>query len=192
MATLTFSDLKIGSLFVMEGDPWEVLEANRVMIGRGQGHLETKIRNLRTGNVLAKNFSKSDKFEEAEVLLEDAEFVYANKGNMTFKNPKNPEKRIEMDASVLGDKMGYLHEGMVIQLIRFEEKTIGIKLPVKVDLVVTEADPWSKGDTATGGTKQVTLATGLVVKAPPFIGEGDVLRINTSTGEYVERVSKAS
>ena len=190
MATLGISDLRAGSLYVSEGDPWEVVEAQHVMLGRGSGHLDTKVRNLRTGNVLSKKFKQADKFEEAEVALEMAEFVYANKGKVTFRNPENPSIREEIDEERISEKVGFLTEGLQIQLIRFEGDVLGVKLPPKLDFRVTEADPWIKGDTAQGGTKSVTVETGMVVKAPPFIEVGDIIKINTETGQYTERVSK--
>lgn len=188
---ITISDMKVGTLFVMDNDPWEVLESNRVMIGRGQGHLETKIRNLRTGNVLRRNFQKSDKFDEAEVELENAEFVYENRGKAVFRDPDNKGDRQEMDAEAVLEKLPYLTEGMQVKLIRFDGDVLGVTLPPKVDLKVTQADPWVKGDTSSGGTKKITVETGYELQVPPFINQGDIVRINTETGEYVERADKA-
>ena len=188
---ITISDMKVGTLFVLDSDPWEVLESNRVMIGRGQGHLETKIRNLRTGNVLRRNFQKSDKFDEAEVELENAEFVYENRGKVVFRDPEDKGKRQEIDHQAIEEKLPYLTEGMQVKLIRFDGDVLGAKLPPKVDLTVTQADPWVKGDTSSGGTKKVTVETGYELQVPPFINRGDVIRINTETGAYAERVEKA-
>lgn len=123
--------------------------------------------------------------------LQEAEFVYTGKGKATFRDPNNPKERSEIDTAAILDKLGYLIEGMIVKLILFGDQVIGISLPPKVDLLVTQADPWSKGDTATGGTKQVSVETGLIVKVPPFIVTDDIIRINTETGDYVERVSKA-
>jgi|SRR3989344_1601714 len=187
---LGISDLKNGTVFVMENDPWEVVESQHVMIGRGQGHLETKIRNLRSGSVLTRKFKQADKFEEADMELFRAVFVYANRGKAIFADATNPGRRMELNEDAVRDKLGFLVEKQEVQLVKFGDEVLDMKLPPKVDLRVIEATPWVKGDTASGGTKAVKLETGMTVQAPPFINEGDVLRINTQTGAYVERVEK--
>ena len=189
---LGISDLKRGTLLTMDNDPWEVLESNHVLLGRGSGHLETKIRNLRNGNVLSKKFRQADKFEEADVSLSKAKFVYANRGKVVFSDPDKSSERFEVDETLIEEKLRFVKEGSIVDMIRFGgEEILGIKLPPKVDLKVTEAEPWAKGDTASGGTKSVTVETGATFQAPPFINEGDVIRINTERGDYVERVEKA-
>ena len=188
---LSMSDLKVGTLYVDQGDPYEVLEAQHVMLGRGMGHMDAKVRNLRTGNVLARKFKQADKFEEADVSLRTVQFVFTGKQQATFRDPKKPSDRIQIEEDRILEKLKYLAEGQTTQLILFGDDVLGVKLLPKVDLLVTEAPPWIKGDTAQGGTKEVTVSTGLRVKVPPFIEEGDTIRVNTERGDYVERVSKA-
>jgi elongation factor P len=174
----------------MEGDPWEVLDASFVKMAQRTGHVEAKIRNVRTGIVLTRSFKQSDAFEEADIERVKATFVYRHRGTSVFANALNPRERFELPDDQLGDASRYLVPKLLLDVIRFRGKVIGIILPPKVDLRVVEAPPWVRGNTATSGTKIVTTETGLKVRVPPFIEEGSVIRVNTKTGEYVERVEK--
>lgn len=189
---LSLSNLKAGTLFVMDGDPWEILEANFVKMAQRTGHLEAKIRNLRTGNVLTRSFKQADTFKEAEVERVNATFIYAHRGSYVFSDVRNPRERFTLTETQAADKAPYLVSGLAVAILRFNGEVIGIELPPKADLRVTEAPPWVKGDTAAGGVKTVTVENGLRVRTPPFIETGNVIRVNTRTGEYVERVEKST
>jgi elongation factor P len=187
---LTYTDLKKGVLFVMNGDPYEVLESHFLRMQQRKAVVQTKIRNLITGKVLDRNFQPSDGFEEAEVEKKSAIFIYTNKGAYWFHEEGNPKNRFELPPEVLGESSQFLKPNTKVGTVVFGEKVITIQLPVKMDFEVTEAPPSVKGNTAQGGTKVVTLEGGAKVSAPLFVNTGDIVRVNTETGEYVERVEK--
>lgn len=182
-------DLRIGTIFVMDNDPWKVLEASFIKQAQRTGHVGAKIRNLRSGNVLTRSFKQADRFEEADITKSPATFIYAHRAAYVFSNAQDPRERFELNETQLGDQAKYLAKNLSVETLRFEGKIIGINLPPKVDMNVSEAAPWVRGDTASGGTKNVVTETGLVVKTPHFIEIGDTIRVNTQTGTYAERVT---
>lgn len=185
-------DLKNGMVFVYQSDPYEVVDANHVMLGRGKGHTEVQARNLRTGNMLKQSFKPSDSFEEPELERIAVQFVFCHRGRCVFADRDDPSNRIELSEEQIGNTRDFLVPELELELVSFEGDYIQVNLPPKIDMRVTEAAPWVKGDTAVGGTKTVTVETGLTVKVPPFVEREAVIRVNTKTGEYVERVKKAS
>ena len=187
---LTFSDLRPGVVFIKDGQPYVVLEYLHVKKQQRRPVAQLKLKNLVTGKVQEHTAHQSDVFEEAEIEKSPAEFIYSKKDEFWFKDPDDPSKRFDIKEDMVGDGKKYLKEGFQINTIKFKGEIIGIELPLKVDLEVVEAPPNIKGSTADGGTKKVTTETGVEVKTPLFIEEGDIIRINTSTGEYVERVGK--
>lgn len=190
LSMLSYTDLRKGTMFVMNGEPWEVLEANFLRMQQRKAVVQTKIKNLVTGKVLERNFQPSDNFEEAEVEKREAVFIYVNRGEAWFHEPGNPKNRFSIKEEVVGEKAQFLRQNTPVTAVVFKEKVIGIVPPIKVELKVTEAPPAIKGNTAQGGTKVVMLETGAKVSAPLFVNEGDVVRVNTETGEYTERVEK--
>jgi len=141
-----------------------------------------------TGSVKEMTFHQSEKVEEADIETKEVKYLYNNRGEWWFCEANDPSKRFKLDEAILGEGRVFIKPNTVIDAMVFEEKIIGVELPVKVELKVTEAPPAVKGDTAKGGNKQVTLETGAVINAPLFINEGDVIRVNVTTKEYVERV----
>ncbi len=184
---LSISDLKLGTVFTYENDPYQIVKANHTKQARSGAVLQSKIKNLKTGSVLERNFKSSDKFEEAEIERMKASFLYKDNDNCEFMEDESFEQ-VSLSINDLGDQINFLKEGLSVDLLKFDNKVIGIKLPPKVDLKVTSAPPGIKGDSVSGATKQITLETGSVVNAPLFIKDDDVVKINTDTGEYVERV----
>ena len=189
---LGINDLKKGTIFIIQDDPYEILEADHLKMGRGSAVLQVKIRNLRTKNVLRQTFHPSDSFKEAEVTKEKVKFVYSHRGEHIFSEADNPSNRFSLPDEVVGDKIRFLKPNTEIYAVKFDDEVINIVLPVKVDLKVKDAPPSIRGDTAQGGKKIVSLETGAEVAAPLFIEAGDIIRVNTETGEYAERVSKGS
>ena len=177
---------------MIEGAPYEVLEIAHQHIGRGGSSAQTKIRNVKTGQVLSRNFKPSDQFEEADIEKRKITYLYGHRGSFVFVEGKNQKNRFTLAEEKLGDKIKWLKPNIEVEAMFLSDEIIGIKLPIKIDYKVKEAPPGLKGDTAQGGSKTVVLETGAEVLAPLFINENDVVRINTETGEYVERVSKAS
>ena len=194
---LSYTDLTKGVLFVVDGQPYEVLEAHFLRMQQRKAVVQTKIRNLITGKVLDRNFQPSDSFEEAEIEKKSAVFVYAKPRRPPeagqeywFHEEGNPGTRFMLPAGVLGESAQFLKPNMKVATVVFADKVIRVTLPVKMDFEVIEAPPAIKGNTAQGGTKVVTIEGGAKVSAPLFVNEGDVIRINTETGEYVERAEK--
>ena len=188
---LDISDLKKGTIFLWRDDPYEVLKASHSKMANEEAVLQVKIKNIRTKNLITTSFKHSDKFEEADISREKVKFVYSHKGEYIFSAIDNPGARFSLKDEEIGDKSKFLKPNSEVEVVKFEDKVINIILPIKLDLKVKEAPPGIRGDTAQGGKKTVILETGAEVQAPLFIEEGDVIRVNTETGEYVERISKA-
>ncbi|PIS34589.1 MAG: elongation factor P [Parcubacteria group bacterium CG08_land_8_20_14_0_20_43_9] len=187
---LSINDLKIGTIFIFENQPYQVLEFKHVHLGRGGSSLQTKIKNLISGKILAKVFKPLDSFEEAEIDWRELKYIYNHRGEFWFCEPEDPSKRTMLEESALGEERRFLKKDTLVRAMIFNNEIVGIDLPVKMDLRVVEAPPGIKGNSAQGGTKIIVLETGAEIKAPLFIEEGDIVRINTKTGEYAERVEK--
>jgi len=185
---LTANDLRKGSKVLINGDPYEVLEARPLKMAQRRVVWQTKAKNLLTGNFIIQNFQQSDTFEEAEMSKTDVKFLYSHRDRFFFTEKNDPSKRFDFGIEQLGNATQFLKPGEFVEGIVFAGKVINIILPIKVQLKITEAPPGVKGERAQAGTKQVTLETGATVNVPLFIEEGDVIEINTETGEYVKRV----
>lgn len=188
---LSYTDLKKGILFIFEGAPYEVLEMHFLRMQQRKAVVQTKIRNVITGKILDRNFQGSDTFEEAEIEKKDAMFIYSHRDEYWFTEVGNPKNRFSLNAEVVGESGQFLKPNTKVATVLFQGKTIKISLPVKMDFKVIEAPPSLKGNTAQGGDKVVTIEGGTKISTPLFINEGDVIRINTETGDYVERVDKS-
>jgi len=153
--------------------------------------LQTRLKNLINGKVIDRNIQHSEEFEEASLERLTVEFLYQHRGEYWFCDAKDRSKRFQLDESVLGDNKNFLKPGVPIDAFKFNDKIINISLPIKMEFKVVEAPPGIKGDTAQGGTKVAIIETGAKISVPLFINEGDIIRVNTESGEYVERVEKA-
>lgn len=189
---LSYTNLTPGTAFILDGEPYEVLEYQFVRMQQRKPVVQTKIKNLISGKIAAKTFQPSDTFEEADIEREDIQFIYSRRGEFVFQKPQNPKERFTLPETLLGEQAKYLKPNLAVTAYKFNDKIIKVKLPVKVDYEVKEAPPGFKGDTATGGTKLITLENGLQIQAPLFIETGDVVRVNTDSGLYTERVKKAT
>jgi elongation factor P len=189
---LSINDLKIGIIFIFEGQPYQVLEFKHVHVGRGGGgtSLQTRIRNLINGKIVAKTFKPLDWFEEANLEWKEIKYLYNHRGEFWFCDPKDPSKRTMLEESTLGEERRFLKKDTIVRAMIFNDQITGVELPIKMELKVIEAPPGIKGNSAQSGTKVVVLETGAEIKAPLFIEEGDIIRINTKTSEYTERVEK--
>lgn len=185
---LAYTDLTKGVLFIMDGAPYEVIETHFLRMQQRKAVVQTKIRNLITGKLLDRNFQASDSFEEAEIERKTAQFIYAAKGEYWFHEEGNPKNRFALAEDVVGEQGRFLKPNTKVSTKSFEGKVIQVEIPVKMEFKITEAPPSIKGNTAQGGTKVVTIEGGAKINAPLFVNEGDMIRINTQTGEYVERV----
>lgn len=175
----------------MEDEPYEVLEYAFLRMQACKPTAQTKIKNLITGKIVNKTFRQSDSLKEAELEYKKSKFLYSNRGEFVFCEADNPGKRFTLKEDQLGDEAKFLKQNTLIDAILFDENVINIILPIKIDLKVEEAPPRIKGATAAGGNKLVKLETGAEITVPMFIEAGDIVRVNTKTGEYAERVSIA-
>ncbi|MFH1551551.1 MAG: elongation factor P [bacterium] len=188
---LNYNELKPGAYIVLDGQPYVVMEYHFIRMQQRKPNAQTKIKNIITGKTIEKTFQQTDKLEEAEIETRPIKYLYNHRGEFWFCTEKNPSDRFKLDESLIGDYFDLLKPNSLIDIIEFKNQKIGIKMPVKIDLRVVEAPPAVKGNTAQGGTKQVKLETGLSVNVPLFINEGDIIRVNTETKQYTERVEKS-
>lgn len=189
MAMLEYSEITLRKYIVLDGEPWEVIDAHVFRKQQRKPVNATKLRNLITGKVTEQSFHVSEKAEEAEIDQRDAKFLYENRGEYWFCDPENLKNRFQIKEDTIGVQAKFLKKDSVIKVLYFGEKLIGVKIPIKVELKVTEAHPAVKGNTAQGGTKTVKLETGAEIQVPMFIKEGEIIKVNTETGEYAERAS---
>lgn len=185
---LSYTDLTKGVLFVLDGQPYEVLEASFVRMQQRKAVAQTRIRNLATGKILDRTWQASDYFEEAEVARKKATFIYQSRGEYWFHEEGNPKARFSLSAELIGDQALFLKPNILVDTWVFEGKVIKIAMPIKMEYKVIEAPPSTKGNTAQGGNKVVTIEGGAKVNVPLFIEQDETIRVNTQTGEYVERV----
>ncbi len=190
--SLNYNDLRIGTTFVFEGAPYEVQEFAFLRMQQRKAVAQVKMKNLINGKIITRNFHQNESFEEVEIVRETVKFLYANKGQFWFSAKDNPMQRFFLTEEVVGQQGLFLKPNTNVDAQKFRDKIINIIAPVKMELKVKEAPPSDKGNTAQGGSKQAELETGAKISVPLFINTGDVIRVNTQTGEYVERVDKAS
>jgi len=187
---LSANDLKNGVIFIIDDDPYVVLSASHQHIGRGGSSVTVKVKNLRTGQVFEKTFKPSDGFEEAEVERMKTRFLYQSRDVFWFDEVGNPKNRFSFVRNDLGDNADFLKNNLEISAIKFNEKIIGIELPIKVDYKVVETPPGVRGNTVSGGNKVAVIESGAKISVPLFVEEGDIIRVNTQTETYEKRVDK--
>ena len=180
------SDIRKGLRFEMDGDPYIVLEFQFVKPGKGTAFTRTKIRNLISGAVLDHTYKSGEKLKPADTEDREMQFLYSD-GDFHFMDNNNYEQ-VSLESSVVGEAANYLTENMMIEVSFFKGRSIGLSLPNFVVLEVIETAPGEKGNTVTGASKPAVVSTGYSVNVPLFVNEGDQLRVDTRTGEYVERV----
>lgn len=186
---LEYNEIKERKVILYEGAPFEVLTSHVFRKQQRKPVNAVKMKNLLTGKVMEVSFHQSEKAQEAEVDTRKIKYLYETKGEYWFCEEKDPGKRFKLDAEQVGEQIHYVKQNTLVDLVSFDDKILGVEVPIKVELKVIEAAPAVKGNTVQGGLKQVKLETGFMVNVPMFVNEGDVLRINTETGEYVERVN---
>lgn len=191
---LDYNDVKERKYIILDNEPYEVLESHVSRKQQRKPVNQTKLRNLITGGTKQHTFHYADTVQEAEIDKKTVTYLF-NKQNRQagtteywFCDANDKSKRFEIDGSVLGNKVQFMKQNADVSAQLFGERIIGIELPVKVELKVVEAPPNVKGNTASGADKKVVVESGAVVTTPVFIEEGDVIRVNTETGQYVERV----
>ncbi len=183
---ITAGDFRNGKTFEMDGQVLQVVEFQHVKPGKGAAFVRTKYRNVITGAVVERSFNPTDKFEEAVIERRDMQYLYQD-GDLYYFMDTETYEQMPLNADKLGDSFQFVTENMVCKVLSFKGNVFGIEPPLFVDLVVTATEPGVRGDTATNVTKPATVETGATVRVPLFINEGEKIRIDTRTGEYLER-----
>ena len=190
MATLGYNDLRKGVVFDIDGAPYEVTEYAFVRMQQRKAVAQVKMKNLITGKVLSRNFHQSESFEEANMERQGIKFLYHNRGEYWFTEKNDPSKRFSLSGDAVGVNGQFLKPNIEVFALSFNGKIITVELPIKVDLLVKDAPPSDRGNTAQGAMKTAELETGAKISVPLFVNTGDIIRVNTATGEYAERVEK--
>ncbi len=186
---LEAGDLKKGAKIMVDNDPHIIIDFLFVKPGKGQALYKCKLKNMISGAQFDRTWRSGDKFEKAELEEHQMQFLYADDDAYHFMNTQNYEQ-IALTPEQVGDARYFLTENLNVDILFFRVKPIGITLPNFVELKITESEPGVKGDTASGSTKPATMETGYTLQVPLFVGEGEVIRIDTRTGDYVERVKR--
>ncbi len=183
---ITVGELRRGVNIELDGQLLGVTEFEHIKMGRGGAVVRLKLRNLRTGALFERTFPASEKFRRAYLERRSVQYLYHDEHLYTFMDTETFEQ-VTLTGEQLGDDVNYLKDNTVVDLLTYNGDPIAVELPTTVDLVVTQTDPGFKGDTATGGTKHAIVETGLRVNVPLFVNEGDVIRVDTRSGTYIER-----
>lgn len=186
---LTSSDLRKGAKIEIDGEPYIIVQFEFSKPGKGQSLYKCKLKNMVTGIQFDKTFRANEKFKEPDLEEQEMEYLYADGDRYCFMNTSTYEQEFLTEDQIV-DAKDFLKENTVCSILLFEGNPIGISLPIFINLAVAKTDPWAKGDTASGDSKPATLETGYVLQVPPFIEEGELLKIDTRTGAYVERVKE--
>jgi len=184
---LSTNEFRKGAKIEYKGEPFEIVDFQHVKMGRGGAIIRTKLKSMRTGSVLEDTFRSGEKFETPQLEEKAMQYLYAE-GDMHFFMDTETFEQVPLTEAQLGDVKKFLKENMTVKVLDYKGEPLTVELPTFVELVVVKTDPGFKGDTASGGTKPATLETGAVVKVPFHISEGDRLKIDTRTSEYIERV----
>lgn len=184
---ISTGELKKGVVIELEGDLWQILDYHHIKMGRGSAQVRIKFRNVRKQSIVEKTFQAGEKFPRATMERRTAQFLFSEGDDYTFMDTETYDQFV-ITAEQLGDAKDYIKDGLQLDRVSYEGETLGVELPINLDLKVTETDPGFAGDTATGTRKPATLETGLIVQVPLFVSVGDVIRVDTRTGEYQTRV----
>ena len=183
---ITAGDFRNGVTFDMDGSVFQIIEFQHVKPGKGAAFVRTKIRNVISGAVVEKTFNPTDKFPTAFIERKDMEYLY-NDGDLYYFMDQESYETVQIDRSKLGDAFSFVNENMVVKILSYKGVIFGSEAPNFVELLVTQTEPGVRGDTATNVTKPATLETGAEIRVPIFINEGEMIRVDTRTGEYMER-----
>ncbi|MDD3396286.1 MAG: elongation factor P [Acidaminococcaceae bacterium] len=183
---ISTNEFKTNVTVTIDGDAWQVVEFQHVKPGKGAAFVRAKMRNLCTGAVVERTFNAGERLPKAQIDRREMQYLYESDDKYVFMDNESYEQ-LELTKEQLGNAVNFLKENMDCKVMMYGTRILGIDLPNTVELTVVETEPGIKGDTATGGSKQAKMDTGYTVKVPLFINEGDVLRIDTRTGDYIER-----
>jgi elongation factor P len=189
MATYDTSDIRKGLKIMMDGAPYTVVEFQFVKPGKGAAFTRTKIKNLLTGAVLERNFRSGEKFEPANVEIKSMQYLYRDADSFVFMDTSTYDQ-VQIPSETVGEAASFMPENLVVEVLFFQDRAVGVTLPNFIEQAIVDTEPGFRGDTATGTTKPARISTGAVVNVPLFINAGDIVRIDTRTGEYLERVGR--
>lgn len=181
-------EIRKGNTIELEGGPYRILDYQHIKMGRGSAQVRLKLRNLRAGHTIERTFQASEKFTRARLERHSVQYLYHEGGLYYFMDNESFEQT-PLNAELLGDALNYLKEGTSLDMLSYKEEPVGVELPIAIGLKVSETGPGFKGDTATAGSKPATLETGIVIQVPLFINKGDTVKVDTRTGEYLERIN---
>ena len=188
---LDYNEATVHKYIIFENEPWEVIASHVFRKQQRKPVNAVKLRNLITGRITETTFHVSDKVEEADIGKKEVKYLYANRGEYWFCEVGDPSKRFKLPEDMIGPGAKFLKQNTVVNAMLFQDEIIGISFPIKMELKVVEAHDATRGNTAQGGTKTAILETGTEVAVPLFINIGDIVRINSETGDYVERMEKS-
>ncbi|MFZ2500594.1 MAG: elongation factor P [Minisyncoccia bacterium] len=191
MAVLSYNEILPKKIINYNNEPYEVLSAHIFRMQQRKPVNQTKLRHLVLGKIVEISFHQNESVTEADTDRMESVYLYSTPKESWFAEKENLKNRFSFPAEVVHDQVQWLAQNSAVEVLTYEEKPMTIKIPVKVDLEVTDAPPAVKGNTVSGGTKLATLSTGAKVNVPLFINNGDIVRINTDSGEYSERVTKS-
>lgn len=184
---ISTGELKKGVTIQLDGQLYQIIDWQHIKVGRGSAQVRLKLRDLRGKHIIERSFQAGEKFPLARLERRKVQYLYNEGGLHYFMDVENFEQA-PLSADQLGDALNYLKEGMTLDLVSYKNESVGAELPVAVELKVAETGPSFKGDTATGGNKPAKLETGLTIQVPIFVANGDIIKVDTRTGEYLERV----
>ncbi len=184
---ISTNDLRRGTKIEYKDEPFEVIESQHVKLGRGGAFVRVKMKGLRSGRIIEETFNAGEKIPLAPIEEKEMQFLYSQGDEYTFMDMETFEQT-SLNREKLGDSKNFLKENMVVKMLYYRDEPITVEVPIFVELRVIQTEPAFKGDTATGGTKPAVLETGATIKVPFHIVEGDIIKIDTRTSEYVERV----
>jgi elongation factor P len=188
MATISTADFRNGMVVQMGSDLMEIVEFQHVKPGKGGAFVRTKFKNIMTGRVLEKTFRSGERMEEVRLMSERYQYLYNDGDIFHFMHPGTFEQ-LEIGKGVVGDNKDWMKENADVTLLFHGAKVLSVAVPVAVELEVTKSDPGVQGDRSSGATKPATLQTGVTIQVPLFINEGDIVKVDTRSGEYIERVN---
>ena len=185
---ISTGDLKKGITIELEGTLYTIMDFAHIKMGRGSAQVRLKLRDVKAGHTIERTFQAGEKFARARLLRHSAQYLYADGDIHHFMNTATYDQ-IALNSDQLGDARQYLRENAICEVLIHGDQPIGVELPAAVELAVAQTDPWVKGDTAQGGTKPARMETGITVHVPLFINSGDMIKVDTRSGQYLERVS---
>jgi len=184
---ISSGELRKGLTLELDGELYQVVDFQHIKTGRGSAQLRLKLHELRGGHNIERTFQANEKFTRARLDFKDMQYLY-NDGDLYYFMDEETYEQMPLDANQLGDSLNYLKEGMSLQVSSYKGELVDVEMPITVELEVTETDPGFKGDTATGGNKPAKLETGITVQVPLFVNQGDIIKVDTRNGSYLERV----